>query len=178
MKTITTASSAFPVVPSPPPESGRRGESELYLNTFAKSGPSLRIGYMVLPPHLAERYRRDFLFYSSTVPSFEQYTLSRFLGGAFRASHRPDAGGVPGPQRPLWPPASVTSPASPDPVRGGCQAPMLLRMENGLSEETLVRRAAEYGVAVYRSPTAVSLRRRPTRLPPWSWDTPVSRWRI
>ena len=26
---------------------------------------------------------------------------------------------------------------------------MLLRMENGLSEETLVRRAAEYGVAVY-----------------------------
>ena len=56
------------------------GERVIYLNTFAKSlAPSLRIGYMVLPPHLAQRYREQFLFYSSTVPSFEQYTLALFM---------------------------------------------------------------------------------------------------
>ncbi len=57
----------------------RRGKV-IYLNTFAKSlAPSLRIGYMVLPPELLERYRRELLFYSSTVPSFEQYTLALFM---------------------------------------------------------------------------------------------------
>lgn len=52
----------------------------IYLNTFAKSlAPSLRISYMVLPPKLLERYRKQLLFYSSTVPSFEQYTLALFM---------------------------------------------------------------------------------------------------
>ena len=52
----------------------------IYLNTFAKSlAPSLRISYMVLPPKLLERYRQKLSFYSSTVPSFEQYTLALFM---------------------------------------------------------------------------------------------------
>lgn len=52
----------------------------IYLNTFTKSlAPSLRISYMVLPSDLAERYRREFLFYSSTVPSFEQHILALFM---------------------------------------------------------------------------------------------------
>ncbi len=52
----------------------------IYLNTFTKSlAPSIRISYMVLPPLLAERYRREVYFYSSTVPSFEQYSLALFM---------------------------------------------------------------------------------------------------
>lgn len=57
-----------------------RSERVVYLNTFAKSlAPSLRISYLVLPPHLAEEYRRRLLFYASTVPSFEQRTLALFM---------------------------------------------------------------------------------------------------
>ena len=63
--------------PIPALQSLDGGERVVYLNTFAKSlAPSLRISYMVLPPHLLERWRRDFWFYSSTVPSFEQYALA------------------------------------------------------------------------------------------------------
>lgn len=56
-------------------------ERVIYLNTFAKTlAPSLRISYMVLPPHLLQRYRETLLFYSCTIPSFEQHTLALFLG--------------------------------------------------------------------------------------------------
>jgi GntR family transcriptional regulator/MocR family aminotransferase len=52
----------------------------IYMNTFSKSlAPSIRISYMVLPPDLMARFRRELGFYSCTVPSFEQYTLERFL---------------------------------------------------------------------------------------------------
>jgi GntR family transcriptional regulator/MocR family aminotransferase len=52
----------------------------IYMNTFSKSlAPSIRISYMVLPRSLMEEFRRRLGFYSWTVPSFEQYTLARFL---------------------------------------------------------------------------------------------------
>jgi GntR family transcriptional regulator/MocR family aminotransferase len=50
------------------------------MNTFSKSlAPSIRISYMVLPQHLMEQFQASLGFYSCTVPSFEQYTLARFL---------------------------------------------------------------------------------------------------
>ena len=52
----------------------------IYMNTFSKTlAPSIRISYMILPPNLMERFRRELSFYSCTVSSFEQYTLARFL---------------------------------------------------------------------------------------------------
>ena len=74
--------------PIPALQSLDGGERVIYLNTFAKSlAPSLRISYMVLPPHLLEKWRRDFWFYSSTVPSFEQYALARFMEGGHFERH-------------------------------------------------------------------------------------------
>jgi GntR family transcriptional regulator/MocR family aminotransferase len=52
----------------------------IYMNTFSKTlAPSIRISYMVLPPVLMTQFRRELGFYSCTVPSFEQFTLERFL---------------------------------------------------------------------------------------------------
>lgn len=57
----------------------------IYMNTFSKSlTPSIRISYVILPSALMEQFRQKLGFYSCTVPSFEQYTLARFLSrGAF-----------------------------------------------------------------------------------------------
>ena len=55
-------------------------ERVIYLNTFSKTiAPSIRISYMVLPPHLLHKFRQNLGFYSCTVSSFEQYTLASFL---------------------------------------------------------------------------------------------------
>ncbi len=52
----------------------------IYLNTFSKTiSPSLRIGYMVLPKHLVERFHSSLGFYSCTVPTFMQYVLTELI---------------------------------------------------------------------------------------------------
>ena len=54
--------------------------SVIYLNTFSKTvAPSIRVGYMVLPPALLDAFERTVGFYSCTVPLFEQYVLAELL---------------------------------------------------------------------------------------------------
>lgn len=52
----------------------------IYANTFTKSlGPAFRIGYLVLPPALADRFKRELGFYSCTVSAIDQLALARFI---------------------------------------------------------------------------------------------------
>ncbi len=52
----------------------------IYLNTFSRTlAPSMRIGYMILPPGLTEAFNRKLGFYSCTVPIFDQFVLSELL---------------------------------------------------------------------------------------------------
>lgn len=60
----------------------------VYMNTFSKTlAPSFRISYMILPDELLERYERLFAEFSSTVSSFEQYALARFIEQGFFERH-------------------------------------------------------------------------------------------
>ena len=66
------------------------GQSDrvVYINSFSKSlAPSIRLGYMVLPPSLMEKFRRELFFYSGTVSGFEQHTLARFLSQGHFEKH-------------------------------------------------------------------------------------------
>lgn len=64
------------------------GGHVIYMNTFSKSlAPSIRISYMILPPKLMAEFREKLGFYSCTVPSFEQYTLERFLSQGHFEKH-------------------------------------------------------------------------------------------
>lgn len=63
-------------------------ERVIYINTFSKTlSSTVRISYMVLPDALMNKYKKDFSFYSSTVPLFEQYTLLEFMRSGRMESH-------------------------------------------------------------------------------------------
>lgn len=60
----------------------------IYMSSFTKSiAPSIRISFLVLPPALMETFRQKLGFYACTVPSFEQYTLARFLSEGYFEKH-------------------------------------------------------------------------------------------
>ena len=64
------------------------GERTIYLNTFSRTiAPSLRMGYMVLPLHLVDRFHQKLGFYSCTVPVFEQYVLTELLSSGEYERH-------------------------------------------------------------------------------------------
>ena len=74
--------------PIPPILSIDACEKVIYINTFSKSLTStIRISYMVLPAGLMAAFQQKLGFYSCTVPSFEQYTLARFLSRGFFEKH-------------------------------------------------------------------------------------------
>ncbi|MCI5893463.1 MAG: PLP-dependent aminotransferase family protein, partial [Clostridiales bacterium] len=60
----------------------------IYLGTFSRIlAPSIRIAYMVLPEELLKEYENRFAGYSSSVPRFEQQTLSEFISGGYLGRH-------------------------------------------------------------------------------------------
>ena len=78
----------FDARPMPALQALDRTGRVIYMNTFSKTlAPSIRISYMVLPAELMEQFRRTLGFYSCTVPSFEQYTLERFLRQGYFEKH-------------------------------------------------------------------------------------------
>ena len=78
----------FDAHPMPAMQSMDREGRVIYMNTFSKTlAPSIRISYMILPPKLMEQFRERLGFYSCTVPSFEQYTLARFISRGHFEKH-------------------------------------------------------------------------------------------
>ena len=74
--------------PMPAMQALDRSGRVIYMNTFSKTlAPSIRISYLVLPDGLMAEFQRRLGFYSCTVPSFEQYTLARFLSRGHFEKH-------------------------------------------------------------------------------------------
>ncbi len=139
----------------------------IYLNTFAKSlAPSLRISYMVLPFRLLARFRERLSFYACTVPSFEQYALTLFMSRGHFERHlnrtrlrykaRRDALVDAARQ------SGVLNRASLSGTEAGLH--LLLRVENGMTEEELTRTAGERGV--WLSPLSAYFHGTPPDGPP------------
>ena len=85
------------------PEEG----SVIYMNSFSRTvSPSVRLGYMVLPPALAKAFREKLGFYSCTVPTFIQYVVSELIDSGDFERHinrvrrkKRKAGGMPQPHK-------------------------------------------------------------------------------
>lgn len=62
--------------------------SVIYINTFSKSlSPSMRMGYMILPKELLERYQETSGGFSCTVPVLDQYALAEFIQRGYFEQH-------------------------------------------------------------------------------------------
>jgi len=60
----------------------------IYVNTFSQTiAPSVRISYMCLSEELYKLWREKLGFYACSVPSFEQYTLARFISEGYFERH-------------------------------------------------------------------------------------------
>lgn len=63
-------------------------QSVIYVNTFSKSlSPSIRIGYMILPERLIEKYKESMGDFSCTVPVLDQYVLAEFINKGHFEQH-------------------------------------------------------------------------------------------
>jgi GntR family transcriptional regulator/MocR family aminotransferase len=66
--------------PIPSLQSIDRNDCVIYLGTFSKAlSPSIRMGYMILPPQLLDVYFKKFATYNSTVPLLNQYVIGRLI---------------------------------------------------------------------------------------------------
>ena len=66
-------------------------DNVIYMNTFSKTiSTSFRIGYMILPKHLASKYAQNLGFMSCTVPTYIQYVVAELItnGDFERHIHR------------------------------------------------------------------------------------------
>ena len=138
--------------PVPTLQSLDRSSKVVYLNTFTKSlAPSMRIGYMVIPPELLERFGEKLGFYACTVPVFEQLILAEFLKRGYFERHVSRLRKLYLSRREHFVKALEDSPLSGilevKSSSGGTH--LLLRATNGLGERELVERAAGEGVRVY-----------------------------
>lgn len=137
--------------PVPPLFSMDHKDRVLYLSTFSQTiSPSLRIAYVCLPKELMERLRGKLGFYSCAVPTFEQYTLARFIssGGYERHLNR---------LRKLFREkrAEIFAQIAESPLAGRCRiieenagAHFLLQLPTACSDEVLRQRAAQRGLSI------------------------------
>ncbi len=138
--------------PVPTLQSLDRSSRVVYLNTFTKSlAPSMRIGYMVIPPELLERFDEKLGFYACTVPVFEQLILAEFLKRGYFERHVSRLRKLYLGRREHFIKALESSPLSRvlELKSSGGGTHLLLRSSAGLGERELVERAAGEGVRVY-----------------------------
>lgn len=137
--------------PLPPLFSLDTRQRVLYLSTFSQTiAPSLRIAYVCLPPQLLTRLRERLSFYSCAVPTFEQYTLARFISSGDYERHLNRLR-----KRYREKRAVLLSMVEDSPLHGRCRvleenagAHFLLHLQTEHSDALLKKRAAEAGLAV------------------------------
>jgi GntR family transcriptional regulator/MocR family aminotransferase len=141
----------FSGLPIPALQGLDRSGKVIYFNSFSKSlAPSLRIGYMVLPPELLGRYRASFPSCPCSVSNFEQAILTRFLTEGYFERHLNRMRNAYKERRDLLVATLMKSTLFPvlEVQNDDAGLHFLLKVRNGMPEAELVRRAREVGVNI------------------------------
>lgn len=66
--------------PIPSLQSIDMNDTVIYIGTFSKAlSPSIRMGYMILPPQLLKIYLDKFQYYNSMIPILNQYVIAHLI---------------------------------------------------------------------------------------------------
>lgn len=122
----------------------------IYMGSFSKSlSPSLRVSYMVLPAHLLVRYMEKLSFINCPVPMMDQKVLTRFIEEGYFEKHLNKMRNLYKKKRELLVRAIKTLGSGMEVLGAEAGLHLLLRVNNGMTEERLESAALKYGVKVY-----------------------------
>lgn len=123
----------------------------IYIGTFSKSiAPAIRISFMVLPPALLQRYRESCRIYSSTVSRIDQRILNVFVRDGYFERYLNKTRKLYREKHDLL--LQELKPFTERFLVKGEHAGLHLLLEDksgDMTEQELIRRAAEMGVKVY-----------------------------
>lgn len=137
--------------PIPSIHSLDQGGRVIYINSFSKAlAPGLRMGFIVLPEELLEKYQSNFSNYNCSIPWLEQKTMyqfmeqghwNRFLNKIVVANKRKHDTLI----------SAIHNQMGKHTIIHGKNAGLhiLLEVHNGMSEQELIKSAGEVDVKVY-----------------------------
>lgn len=122
----------------------------VYLGTFSKAlSPSIRMGYMILPPKLLEIYLDQFQNYNSTVPLLNQYVIARLIETGQYDRHIRRLNHTFRKRLELFSDELSNSMPSVKLSSNGSGQYFLLTFPGAVNQDVLIKQALEYGVRVY-----------------------------
>lgn len=122
----------------------------IYMGAFSKSlSPSVRISYMVLPEKLLNRYLEKLSFIICPVPSIEQKVLHRFIHDGYFERHLNKMRNVYKKKRELLVGKITEIDKEIEIIGADAGLHLLLRINNGMTEDDLVEAAFNAGIKVY-----------------------------
>ena len=127
-----------------------QGGKVIYLGSFSKSlMPSIRISYMVLPETLLKKYEKKLSFYHCTVSRINQHMLAEFIQKGLFEKHLNRMRKVYRQKLELVL-CQLKSYSQQISIIGGHSGlHVVLQIQNGMTEEELVERAAKEQMKVY-----------------------------
>lgn len=122
----------------------------IYLGTFSKTlSPSIRMGYMILPPQLLEIYDNIFNTYNSTVPLLNQYVIGRLIETGHYERHIRRLNNVFRKRLELFLAEFSEVKDKINISSNGSGQYFLLKFSEKVKQDELIERALEHGVRVY-----------------------------
>ena len=136
--------------PIPSLQASDQSGKVVYIGTFSKAiAPAIRVGYMVLPEYLLDKYLSACSFYSSTVSRIDQRILNEFIRDGYFERHLNKMRKIYRSKHDLL--LEALEPFKKDFIISGENAGLhlLLTGKSDRGEAELVSKAAEKGVRVY-----------------------------
>lgn len=122
----------------------------IYLGTFSKAlSPSLRMGYMILPPKLMKLYLTKFQNYNSTAPLLNQYIIAKLIESGQYDRHIRRVNHIFRKRLECFQTEFADISKKLEIFSNGTGQYFLLKFQEDVTQEVLIEEAQRYGVQVY-----------------------------